>query len=306
MAQGRGFNNSVVVGKETTYGTKASAFKSIGIMEEFSVEESNNTDVARSIGRRGAHSLRQGGISTEFSMSLRVQNPEPFLMGLGKVVTTGASAPYTHTISLAQASDVPPSFTIQANDNGIGKAENLLGAKVDSMTLSASAQEALMVELEGLAQKSVAEPSPTAVALDLSTPYFTFFEGTLKVDGVAYPAVTEFEIEVSNNLESRFTLNGDKYPARIEEGGTDIEGSLTADLIDDVLIQKFRSGARVDLELKFVDSTTPTRTLTITVPDVVFDNKSIDTSAEDLKEIEIDYIGTDVTIVFVNTQAQLF
>lgn len=306
MAQGRGFNNTVSVGKETTYGTKATTFKQVGIVEEFSVEEGNNTDVARSLGKRAPHSLRQGGLSTEFSMSLRVQNPEPFLMGLGKVVTTGASAPYTHTISLAQEADAPPSFTIQANDKGINEADNFLGCKVDTMTLSASAQEALMVELEGMAQKSEAEASPATVALDLSTPYFTFFEGALKVDGVLYPAVTEFEVEVSNNLEARFTLNQSKFPARIEEGGTDIEGSITADLIDDLLIEKFRTGARVDLELEFVDEANADRTLKITLNDVVFDTKSIDTSAEDLKEVEIDFIGTDIVVEFKNSQATVF
>jgi len=306
MAQGRGFNNTVAVGKETTYGTKATTFKQIGIIEEFSVEESNNTDVARSLGKRGAHSLRQGGIQTEFSMSLRVQNPEPFFMGLGKVTTTGASSPYTHTITLAQEADAPPSFTIQANDKGIGEAENLLGCKIDTMTISASAQEALMVELEGMAQKSVEELSPAVTALDLATPYFTFFEGALSIDGTLYPAVTEFEVEVSNNLEARFTLNQSKFPVRIEEGGTDIEGSITADLVDDVLIQKFRDGSRVDLELTFVDEATPTRTLTITLNDVVFDTKSIDTSAEDLKEVEIDFIGTDLIVEFANSQATVF
>lgn len=305
MAQGRGFNNTVTVGKETTYGTKASAFKQVGIIEEFSVEESNNTDVARSLGKRAPHSLRQGGIQTEFSMSLRVQNPEPFFMGLGKAVTTGTT-PKIHTMSLAQEADVPPSFTIQANDKGINEAENLLGCKIDTMTISASAQEALMVELEGMAQKSVEELTPAVVALDLATPYFTFFEGALKVDGVLYPAVTEFEVEISNNLEARFALNQSKFPVRIEEGGTDIEGSITADLIDSVLIDAFRDGARVDLELAFVDETDPTRKLTITLPDVVFDTKSIDTSAEDLKEVEIDFIGTDVTVVFENAQASVF
>ncbi len=297
--QAKGFTNTLVGGKETTYGTKASTLKWLGLISEFGVEQSNNSDSRRSLGKRAPVMIRQGGVSTEFSITGGVQNPILMYYALGKVTTVGASAPYTHTMTLAQEADVMPSFTLQNNMPNIPFCRNLLGCKVDTMTLTASANEALEIEIEGMAQKVLEELTPATVTADVTTNYFMFYEGTIKLNTVLNANITEFEVELSNGLESRFTLNGDKFPVRIEEGSSEVTGSFTMDFMDKDAYTAFLAGTKVDIELIFTDSANPTgHTFTLTLPQCVYDSAELSPEAEDLTEIEIEFISTGMSIVY--------
>ncbi len=302
MPQAKGFTNTLVGGKETTYGTKATTLKWLGLISEFGVEQSNNSDPRRTLGKRAPAMIRQGGVSTEFSITGGVQNPILMYYALGKVTTVGASAPYVHTMTMTGEADTMPSFTLQNNMPNVPFCRNLLGCKVDTMTLTASVNEALEIEIEGMAQSVVEESTPATVTADVSTNYFMFYEGTIKFNTVTNPNVTEFEVELSNGLESRFTLNGSKFPVRIEEKSSEVTGSITVDFIDKQMYLDFLAGTKMDIELTFIDSGNPTgHKFVLTLPQCVYDTAELSPEAEDLTELEIEFISTNMTIAYTSS-----
>lgn len=297
--QSHGFDNTVVFGTETEYGVKANTFGWADIIDSFEPEENNNTDKRMSVGVRAPFMLRQGQNEVDASYSGVIQTGKILAYGLGDVTTAGDDTTgYTHTIKPVKAGMELPSFTAQNNNALLNYVRNYIGGKVDSVTVTASSEDAVTIEGDFMFQYVETEKggTPAAVVPDFSN-YFMFYEGSVKVNNNSVADVTEFEIELSNNLDRRFTLNGRNKPQRIEEGNLEITASLTMDFTRTDLYEMFLSGDNVSLELKLVDSTNPARIVTFTLEGGQFDTNSLPVSAEDLQEQELEAIFTDMTVV---------
>lgn len=308
MGQSHGFNNTAVVAKESTYGVApTTGFKWVGIVESFEPEESNNVDSRMSIGHRAPLMLRQGAKEVDGSMSVALQNARLIAYALGKVTSSAdeSGGTHTHTISSIGASDELPSFTVQNHNALHNFTRNYIGGKIDSLTISASAEEAVMIETDMLfSHVNDTGITPVPVVAELEN-YFMFYEGTVLINGDAFADVTEFELEIGNGLERRFTLSGQNRPTRIEEGNLELTSSLTMDFTNTDNWTAFKNGDAISIELRLVDVADPAHTISIVVSGGLYDTNSISVGAEDLQEQELEAVFTDIQVVAKDKNATL-
>lgn len=304
--QSHGFDNTVVGGKEATFAKPATAFNWLGIVESFEPEESNNIDSRMSVGVRGPLMLRQGQKEVDGSISLALQNARMIAFALGKVSTTGdGTAGYTHSISTIGRGEELPSVTIQNHNALQNLTRNYVGGKVDTLTITASAEEAVTLEGEFLFSHVEDQGiSPATVTADLEN-YFMFYEGSVKVNNSAVADVTEFEVEIANGLERRFTLNGQNRPARIEEGNLEITASLTIDFVNRTQWDIFKNGDNVEVELTLQDSQDANHSIVVTLSGGLYDTNSLPVSAEDLQEQELEAIFTGMSVTAKDGNSKL-
>lgn len=305
MGQSHGFDNTVVIGKESAFGTPATSFKWAGIVESFEPEESKNVDQRRSVGVRAPLMLREGASEVDGSIAVALQNARLMAFALGKVATTGTASPYTHTITPIGRGEELPSLTVQNHNGAHNFTRNYVGGKVDSMTITASAEEAVTMEAEMLFSHVVTSGvTPATVTAELDN-YFMFYEGSVEINNAQVANVTEFELEVSNGLERRFTLNGQNRPARIEEGGLEITSSLTMDFTDSSHYTAFEEGQEITVTLTLQDVADVNRSVVITLIGGLYDTNAVAVGAEDLQEQELEAVFKDISIVAKDANATL-
>lgn len=307
--QSHGFDNTVVIGTEESFATPATSFNWAGIVESFEPEESNNTDTRMSVGVRAPIMLRKGASEVDGSMSVALQNARLIAYALGKVSTSGdgSETPYTHTIEAVGRGEELPSVTVQNHNILQGLTRNYVGGKVDTLTITASAEEAVMMESEFLfshVESSGIEPATVTAELDN---YFMFYEGSVKINNADVADITEFELEISNGLERRFTINntGDGRPARIEEGNLEITASLTMDFVDTTQWDIFQNGENIEVELILQDSHDANHTIKVMLSGGLYDTNSLPVGAEDLQEQELEAIFTGISVEVVDGNASL-
>lgn len=309
MGQSHGFDNTVVGGKESTFATPATNFSWLGIVESFEPEESNNIDSRMSVGVRAPFMLRRGGSEVDGSMSVALQNARLLAYALGKVTTTGdgTTVPYTHTMSTVGKGEELPSITIQNHNADHNLTRNYVGGKVDTLTVTASAEEAVMIESEFLFSHVEDEGiTPATVTAELEN-YFMFYEGAVKVNNTDVADVSEFELELANGLERRFTLRGDgeTRPTRIEEGNLEITASLTMDFTNQTQWDIFKNGDNIEVELILQDSQNPDHSISIQLSGGLYDTNSLPVTAEDLQEQELEAIFTGISVTAIDGNAVL-
>ncbi|WLR49593.1 phage tail tube protein (plasmid) [Halobacillus litoralis] len=279
-----GHDSYVTYGKETNFGTKASSPDIwIGIIQSFSPEESNNLQTQYGLGSRNFIQSRLGASNFGFSVEYLVQDLHIMEYVLGQVTDNGDG-----TFDFAESNDLP-SATFQAgviNPSGDDFIREYVGSKLDSFTLSASTEEALTAEAEWIAKELddsvVSGSQPVA---DTSS-YFMFYEGNITIDGVQQGLVEEFELEVSNGLERKYAINGERVPARILEGNREYTLSLSFTFEDEAQWDLWKAGTEFDTELTF---TAPDgRTFTVTATGGKYDSNEIELGNEDnlVQELE--------------------
>jgi hypothetical protein len=297
--QAHGFDNTVVIGTESAYATPATNYNWVGVVEGFEPEETNNVDSRMSVGVRAPLMLRKAQKEVDGSISVALQNARLIAYALGKVSTAGdGTVGYTHSITPVQAGEELPSLTVQNHNSLLGFTRNYVGGKVDTLTLTASAEEAVTMEAEILFSHVEDQGiTPATVTAELEN-YFMFYEGLVKVNGLDVVDVTEFELEVANGLERRFTLNGtgDGRPSRIEEGNLEITASLTLDFTSKAQWDLFRSDDTISVELMLQDNADPNHSIKVTLNGGLYDTNSLAVGAEDLQEQELEAVFTNITV----------
>lgn len=305
--QSHGFDNSVLIGTETEFGVPATNFKWAGVVESFEPEENDNTDARRSVGVRPTFMLRKGAKEVDGTMTVQLQNGRLIAYALGDVSTSGdgTTTPYTHTIVPIQAGQELPSLTVQNNNALLGLLRNYVGGKVDTITITGSAEEAVTLEAEMLFKDVLNTGTPAVAVAELDN-YFMFYEGQVKVNGQELADVTELEVEITNNLERRFTLSkSDRTPQRIEEGGLEITASLTVDFTELSQYNAFKNGDPIELEFLLQDIANPDHSIKFTLTGGLYDTNAIAVGAEDLQEQELEAMFTGLSVVVVDDNAEL-
>lgn len=306
-SQAHGFDNTVVIGKETTYGTApTTGFKWAGIVDSFEPEENNNVDTRYSVGVRAPLMLRQGAKEVDGTMEVALQNARLIGYALGVIAVTGdATAGYTHTITPVGKGVELPSLTVQNHNALHNFTRNYIGGKVDSLTITAEAEEAVTMEAEFLFSHVVSTGiTPASVVAELEN-YFMFYEGTVKINNTVVSNLTEFELEINNNLERRFTIKQGNKPDRIEEGSLELALSMTMDFVGKEQWDLFQSGGTLAVELELIDSADPKHSIKITLTGGLYDTNTLEVSAEDLEEQELEAVFTGIEVVAKNSLSTL-
>lgn len=274
-----GHDSYIQIGKESAYGEKASTINQwIGIVQSFSPEESNNLNVQYGLGSRDYIQSKIGTKTFSGSIEFLVQNFKMFEYALGSVSygsTPDENGMYTHTVT---GSNDLPSFTVQSGILGSPNfIRDYVGCKVDSFTLTAEREEPLNCEIEFVAKDMHDGTTGTPPVADTSS-YFSFYEGSVTINGVQQDLVEEFELEINNSLESLFTL-GSQTLARLQEGQR--EYTLSIGLVFETPDQYmlWKNGTSFDAELKFVAP--DGRELKIICQECKYDSNEIELGAED-------------------------
>lgn len=287
-----GHDSYITYGKETEFGKKpASTNNWIGIVQSFSPEEANNLTRQYGLGSRNFLQSKVGTKTYEGSIEYLVQDIDMLEYALGKKEVDSTSG----LVTFSEANDLP-SLTFTSGFLGTTDfVRDYLGAKVDTFTLTAEKEEALTAELEFIAKEMVSGTTGTAPVADVSS-YFSFYEGTVTINGVEQALVEEFELEISNGLEGLFAINGEQTVARIQEGQREYSLSVGFIFEDTAQFELFQNGISFDVTLKFVAP--DGRELTINAHDCKYDTNEIELSAEDYAVQSLEAVVKSVDATF--------
>jgi hypothetical protein len=146
---------------------------------------------------------------------------------LGSVATTGASAPFTHTISLKNSltSDVdvqPISYTL--TDFYAVDVRSYPGCQFSDFSLKFNADGMLEYDTKttGWASSTVADPTPTFSTV-LPTPVW---RGTVSIGGSSVATAMEGSIEMTRGVTPIYGISNTQNPYQVFLGALEVTGSV--------------------------------------------------------------------------------
>ena len=146
---------------------------------------------------------------------------------LGSVATTGASAPYTHTISLLNSltSDVdvqPISYTL--TDFYAVDVRSYPGCQFSDFSLKFNADGMLEYDTKttGWASSTVADPTPTFSTV-LPTPVW---RGTVSIGGSSVATAMEGSIEMTRGVTPIYGISNTQNPYQVFLGALEVTGNV--------------------------------------------------------------------------------
>jgi len=147
---------------------------------------------------------------------------------LGDVATTGASAPYTHTIALknsatAGADAQPGAFTL--TDFYAADVRAYPGQQIHDFSLKFSADGMLTYDAKatGWASASAATPTPSFSTV-LPTPVW---QGTVTVGGSSISNSITGNLDMKRNVDPIFGISNTQNPYQIFLGALEVTGKVT-------------------------------------------------------------------------------
>ena len=238
--------NQVVFFYESgTYANTSGVGQWPGLIQDHTIDEAANVIVTRYVGggTRDVSRFDDGPLDFTGTFTFFPQDWKFLGFALGSVVDAGSPSPYTHTIS-AVDSDVGNYATsglsspfvsfgiedaqITAGATGTNYLRTLKGCMVDSISISSTQGEPVSCEVTYRAQNvTFFSGAATAVTADTTRPFlwndcqFHLPSGT-KID-----EVTDFDLTISNNLETPHYLNGSRVIGVPEPLNRDYELTLT-------------------------------------------------------------------------------
>lgn len=159
---------------------------------------------------------------------------------LGDVTTTGASAPYTHAISLENSTAVggnvqPTSFTL--TDFYAASVRSYPGCRIHDFTLNFSADGLLEYDAKatGWSSSVPSTPTPSFTAV-LPTPVWA---ATVTLGGTAVSNAVEGNIQMSRPGDPIFGIANTQDPYTIFVGALEVKGQLRFVMEDDTQLTAF-------------------------------------------------------------------
>lgn len=169
---------------------------------------------------------------------------------LGSVATTGASAPYAHTITLKNATTgdaQPTSFTLE--DYYVAGNRFYPGCKVTefSMTFNSEGMLEYTARLMGHPSSTTSAATPSFSAVT-PTPVW---RGSVLIGGVSIGYITDGSISMTRKAEAIFGINTDQGPYEVFVGALDSTGSVTFVMENDDQLLNFLDNTQPVLNFQF-------------------------------------------------------
>lgn len=222
--------SDLAIAKQSAKGSPAAAPTYTFPLKDGTAASFDPTDtVDQETGQNYATSAYREEVAVGSDCALRAY-PAPLglllLAAMGGITTTGESAPYTHSYTVA---DKTPWLTLfPKTDVDFVKIQD---AKLDSMTISWSGNEPLLIEtaFAGLSfTKLTARPAGGENVA--GTEYITPASGTFKVAGSGSNPVAvnirEFSLEIARNVEA-LVCSGSPIPQDLSLGRASFATSIT-------------------------------------------------------------------------------
>jgi hypothetical protein len=175
---------------------------------------------------------------------------------LGSVATTGASAPYTHTISLLNSltSDVdvqPISYTL--TDFYAVDVRSYPGCQFSDFSLKFNADGMLEYDTKttGWASSTVADPTPTFSTV-LPTPVW---RGTVSIGGSAVATAMEGSIEMTRGVTPIYGISNTQNPYQVFLGALEVTGNVKFVMENDSQLINFLNNTQPAIVLNWAYGT---------------------------------------------------
>ena len=180
---------------------------------------------------------------------------------MGSVATTGVSAPYTHTITLKNATGVgadaqPTSFTLE--DMYVAENRFYPGCKVTNFTLTFNSEGMLeyTAKLMGWPSELVESEVPTFSDV-VPTPVW---RGTVSIGGDVIGYTTDGSVTCTRAAEAIFGINAAQGPYEIFVGALDSTGNFTFVMENDDQLLNFLDNTQPELIVEFAQGAGATAT----------------------------------------------
>ena len=171
---------------------------------------------------------------------------------LGSVATTGASAPYTHTISLLNsltsgADTQPVSYTL--TDFYAVDVRSYPGCQFSDFSLKFNADGMLEYDAKttGWQSSTVADPTPTFSTV-LPTPVW---RGTVSIGGSAVATAMEGSIEMTRPVTPIYGISNTQNPYQVFLGALEVTGNIKFVMENDDQLTNFLTNVQPAIVLNW-------------------------------------------------------
>jgi hypothetical protein len=209
---------------------------------------------------------------------------------LGDVVTTGASAPYTHAIALKNAvattGDAQPK-SITLTDYYGANIRQYPGTSISDVGLTFNADGMLEYTAKGMGWASATVTAPTpAFSTVLPTQVWT---GTVTVGGTSISNTITGSLQLTRKTDAIFGIANTQNPYQIFQGALTVTGKITFVMEDDTQLTNFLSNTQPALVFNWSTGSGSTATqLQFTATKGAYTAAAIDRS-KDYVEVTIDF-----------------
>jgi hypothetical protein len=239
------------IAKEATRGTAVAPTDFIPVMKD-ALKPVDIVDPLYDTGLRGSNALNYNYIpgrtrsTVDFGGAVFADTVGYGIAGLlGSVATTGASAPFTHTISLfnslASGGDVQPiSYTL--TDFYAVDVRSYPGCQFSDFSLKFNADGMLEYDTKttGWASETVSDPTPTFSTL-LPTPVW---RGTVSIGGSTVATAMTGNIDMSRPATPIYGISNTQDPYQVFLGPLEVTGKITFVMEDDSQLLNFLNNSQ--------------------------------------------------------------
>lgn len=290
------------IAKEATKGTVVAPTDFIPITKD-SFKPVDVIDPLYDMGLRGSNVVNYNYIpgrahsTVDFTSSVFADTVGYALTGImGAVATTGASAPYTHTVSLknasATASDAQPiSYTL--TDFYVANVRSYPGCQFSDFSLKFNADGMLEYDAKatGWLSSTVSTPSPSFSTV-LPTPVW---QGTVSIGGSTVSNSISGNIDMKRNVTPIYGISSTQNPYQVFLGGLEVTGKITFVMEADTELTRFLSNTQPAIVLNWAYGTGSTAVqIQATLTKGAYTTAMIDRGS-DMVEISVDINGMSNT-----------
>jgi hypothetical protein len=258
MALQQSVRSYLGIAKEVTKGTVVAPTDFIPVAKD-SLKPQDIVDPLYDTGLRGSNVLNYAYIqgrtrsTVDFGGAVFADTVGYGIAGLlGSVATTGASAPYTHTISLKNSltSDVdvqPISYTL--TDFYAVDVRSYPGCQFSDFSLKFNADGMLEYDTKttGWASSTVADPTPTFSTV-LPTPVW---RGTVSIGGASVSTAMSGNIDMSRPVTPVYGISNTQNPYQVFLGPLEVTGKITFLMETDAELTRFLNNTQPAIVLNW-------------------------------------------------------
>lgn len=247
------YRTSLLVGKETSYGTPATGTALIPVT---SLTPHDKLTLLKDAGWRGSPVASYGQVAgplfAELDMGGDVYADSigwPLVGILGDLTVTGASAPYTSAIALLTSGTTQPqsyTFTVEDAVNALqfpGSMMSEVGFKFDGNG---------KLEWTGKATSlaSVIQASPPTISAS-TVPIQPVWQGITTLAGVTTGKLLSGEWNIKRSVEALKAVDGSQQPFQIWSGEISVDGKLTLVMAADTYRADYVAGTTISVDVNF-------------------------------------------------------
>ena len=211
---------------------------------------------------------------------------------MGSVATTGASAPYTHTVSLKNASATgadtqPTSFTL--TDFYAANVRAYAGSQIHDLSFTFNADGMLEYDAKatGWQSASASTPTPTFSAI-LPVPAW---QGTVSIGGSTVSYTVEGSLSLTRPVTPIYGLSNTQNPYAVFVGALEVKGSLKFVMEADTELTRFLSNTQPAIVLNWANGAGATATqIQMTITKGAYTAAVIDRGG-DFVQVDIELTG---------------